>query len=125
MRSSVLTLMLCFAALTLVFAAAATAQPVLVCPTVPAGGTCNAYHYHVQLYRPDTKQFVEVSGGNQFATQAACDRARDMQVAANVRVVEYFRVTREQRQYEPDRIGPCHCDMTIDREIGRASCRER
>ena len=108
MRSSVLTLMLCFAA-------AATAQPVLVCPTAPAGGTCNAYHYHVQLYRPDTKQFVELSGGNQFATQAACDRARDMQVAANARVVEYFRVTREQRQYEPDRIGPCHCDMTIDR----------
>jgi hypothetical protein len=104
----VLTLIICFAA-------AATAQPVLVCPTAPAGGTCNAYHYHVQLYRPDTKQFVEVSGGNQFATQAACDRARDMQVAANARVVEYFRVTREQRQYEADRIGPCHCDMTIDR----------
>lgn len=108
MRSPVLTLMLCFAA-------AATAQPVLVCPTVPAGGACNAFHYHQQLYRPDTKQFVELSGGAQFATQAACDRARDQQVAANARVVEYFRVTREQRQYEADRIGPCHCDMTTDR----------
>lgn len=108
MRSPLLTLMLCFAA-------AATAQPVLVCPTVPAGGACNAFHYHQQLYRPDTKQFVDLSGGAQFATQAACDRARDQQVAANARVVEYFRVTREQRQYEADRIGPCHCDMTTDR----------
>ncbi|MFL6246164.1 MAG: hypothetical protein ACJ74H_09085 [Thermoanaerobaculia bacterium] len=97
------------------FTAAMAAQPALVCPTSPAGGTCDVFHYHVQLYRPDTKQFVEVTGGNQFATIAACDRARDQQVAANAKVVEYFRVTREQRQYEPDRIGPCHCDMTVDR----------
>jgi hypothetical protein len=96
-------------------AATGSAQPVLVCPTAPAGRTCDVYHYHVQLYRPDTKQFVELSGGNQFATQAACDRARDAQVAANAKVVEYFRDVREQRQYEADRIGPCHCDMTIDR----------
>jgi hypothetical protein len=94
---------------------AALAQPVLVCPTAPAGRACEVYHYHVQLYRPDTKQFVELSGGNQFATQAACDRARDLQVAANTQVVDYFRNVREQRQYEADRIGPCHCDMTIDR----------
>jgi hypothetical protein len=90
-------------------------QSPLVCPTAPSGRACDAYHYHVQFYRPDTKAFVEVSGGNQFATQAACDRAREQQVAANAQVVEYFRVTREQRQYEPDRIGPCHCDMTMDR----------
>ncbi|HEU4888962.1 MAG TPA: hypothetical protein VFV49_13835 [Thermoanaerobaculia bacterium] len=108
MRSRILTLVLCFAA-------TATAQPTLVCPTTPTARPCDTFHYHVQLYRPDTKQFVELSGGNQFATQAACDRARELQVAANVRVVEYFRVTREQRQYEPDRIGPCHCDMTIER----------
>jgi hypothetical protein len=101
--------------LMLCFAATATAQPTLVCPTALAGGACDVYHFHQQLYRPDTKQFVELSGGNQFATQASCDRARDLQVAANAKVVEYFRVTREQRQYESDRIGPCHCDMTIDR----------
>lgn len=101
--------------LVLYFAAVAAAQPALVCPTKPASGTCDVYHYHVQLYRPDTKQFVEVSGGNQFATPTSCERARDQQVAANARVVEYFRVTREQRQYETDRIGPCHCDMTVDR----------
>jgi hypothetical protein len=108
MRTRALALFLCLAA-------TATAQQTLVCPTTPAGRTCEAFHYHVQLYRPDTKAFVEVAGGNQFATQAACDRARDLQVAANAKVVEYFRDVREQRQYEADRIGPCHCDMTIDR----------
>jgi hypothetical protein len=107
MRSALLSILL--------VAATASAQPTLVCPTAPAGRTCDVFHYHVQLYRPDTKQFVDVTGGNQFATQAACDRARDVQVAANARVVEYFRDVREQRQYEADRIGPCHCDMTVDR----------
>lgn len=96
-------------------AAVAMAQQPLVCPTAPAGRSCEVYHYHARLYRPDTKSFVEVTGANQFATQAACDRARDLQVVANAKVVEYFRDVREQRQYEADRIGPCHCDMTIDR----------
>jgi hypothetical protein len=111
MRSGTLTALMLAGFLS----AAALAQQPLVCPTAPSGRACDAYHYHAQLYRPDTKAFVEVSGGSQFATQAACDRARDQQVANNARVVEYFRVTREQRQYEPDRIGPCHCDMTMDR----------
>lgn len=86
----------------------------LVCPTASAGRTCDAFHYHVGMYRPDTKQFVEVFGVNQFATQAACDRAREQQIAANARVVSFFRGVREQ-QYEADRVGACHCDMTIDR----------
>jgi hypothetical protein len=93
----------------------AAAQQPLVCPTTVAGRACEAFHYHVQMYRPDTKAFIEISGGNQFATEAACDRAREQQVAVNAKVVEYFRDVREQRQYEADRIGPCHCDMTVDR----------
>jgi hypothetical protein len=108
MRSITLTLLLCLAA-------TAVAQQPLVCTTTVAGRPCEAFHYHVQMYRPDTKAFVEIVGGNQFATQAACDRARELQAEVNAKVVEYFRVVREQRQYEPDRIGPCHCDMTIDR----------
>ena len=67
------------------------------------------------MYRPDTRTFVEISAGSRFATQAACDRARELQVAANANVVAYFRDVREQRNYEPDRTGPCHCDMTSDR----------
>ena len=97
------------------FAATVSAQQPLVCPTAQAGRACDVFHYHVQMYRPDTKAFVEITAGNQFATQGACDRARERQVAANARVVGYFRDVREQRNYEADRIGPCHCDMTIDR----------
>lgn len=108
MRSLTLALLLCLAV-------TAVAQQPLVCSTTAAGRPCEAFHYHVQMYRPDTKAFIEITGGNQFATQAACDRARELQVAANAKVVEYFRDVREQRQYEGDRIGPCHCDMTIDR----------
>jgi hypothetical protein len=94
-------------------AAGANAQQTLVCPTAPSGGVCEAYHYHVAMYRPDTKQFVEMSGVNQFATQAACERAREIQVAANAKAVDYLRSIKQQ--YEADRAGPCHCDMTGDR----------
>ena len=86
------------------------AQQPLVCPPAPAGRPCEAFHYHVQMYRVDTKKFTEIYGGVQFATQAACDRAREQQVAANAKVVEFFRGVKQQ--YEPDRVGPCHCDMT-------------
>jgi hypothetical protein len=95
-------------------AASAAAQQGLVCPTTAAGRTCEAFHYHVAMYRPDTKQFVEVFGVNQFATQASCDRARDARMAANAQVVAFFRTGRDQ-QYEADHFGACHCDMTIDR----------
>jgi hypothetical protein len=95
-------------------AAPLSAQQGLVCAGVPAGRPCDAFHYHVQMYRPDTKQFVDVTGGTPFATQAACERAREAQVAANATVVEFFRGTKQQ-QYLEDKFGPCHCDMTNDR----------
>jgi len=90
-------------------------QPALVCtPAATAGArACDVYHYHVQLFRPDTKQRVEIFATPQFATQAVCERARDARVAANQKVVDFIRV--KQPQYEPDRFGPCHCDMTGDR----------
>lgn len=92
---------------------AASAQQALVCATAPAGRPCDAYHFHVQLYRPDTKQFVEVSGVNQFATEAACDRARELHVTTNGKAVQYLRGLK--KQYEADRVGPCHCDMTAEK----------
>lgn len=115
MRSVTFTLLLAGSLAALLAPVTAEAQPALVCPTTSAGRPCDAFHYHVQMYRPDTKQFVDISGGNQFATQAACDRARDLQVASNAKVVDYFRNVRDQQEYGADRIGPCHCDMTIDR----------
>jgi hypothetical protein len=94
-------------------ASAVSAQQALVCATQPAGRPCEVFHFHVQLYRPDTKQFVEVTGVNQFATQAACDRARELHVATNAKAVEYLRGIK--KQYEADRVGPCHCDMTAEK----------
>ena len=111
MRSPQFSLLLAAVAIA---AGAASAQQGMVCSGVPAGRPCEAFHYHFQMYRPDTKQFVEVTGTAPFATQAACERVREAQAAANKAVVDYFRTTKQQ-QYEADRIGPCHCDMTADR----------
>lgn len=86
----------------------------LMCPPPPAGRPCDAFHYHVQMYRPDTRGFSEFYGGTPFATEAACNRAREQQVAANMKVVDYLRANKEPK-YEPDRVGACHCDMTTER----------
>jgi hypothetical protein len=92
-------------------ALSAAAQP-LTCPPAPAGRPCEAFHYHVQMFRPDTRAFTEIYAGPRFATQAACDRAREQQVAANQKVAGYFRDVQKEERYQPDRIGTCHCDMT-------------
>lgn len=91
----------------------AAQTPSLTCPPPAAGHACETFHYHVQLYRPDTKQRVEFYATPQFATQAACERARDARVEANAKVVEFIRV--KQPQYDVDRYGPCHCDTTNDK----------
>lgn len=90
------------------------AQQTLVCPPTTSGASCDTFHYHVAMYRPDKKNFAEITGANQFATQASCERARDAQLAANAKVVDFIRTVKKQ-QYEADRFGPCHCDRTIDR----------
>lgn len=96
------------------FAAAAASAQSLSCPAPPAGRTCDAFHYHVQMYRPDTRVLTEFYGGTQFATEEACKRAREQQVAQNAKVVEFMRANKDQK-YEPDRVGACHCDMTGER----------
>jgi hypothetical protein len=102
--------------LVMLVAGGAVAQN-LVCPTASSasGAQCETFHYHVQLYRPDTKQLVELYGINQFASQSACERARDAQMKRNLSIVDHIRRAQNQPQYEPDRFGPCHCDMTIER----------
>ncbi|HSP17619.1 MAG TPA: hypothetical protein VLV78_22935 [Thermoanaerobaculia bacterium] len=98
-------------------AVTALAQQALVCP--PGSSTvahaCDIYHFHLQAYRPETRQFAELSGVNQFASQSACDRYRDAQIKRNLAVVDYFKRVKGEQQYEPDRFGPCHCDMTTDK----------
>jgi hypothetical protein len=87
----------------------------LVCPASPAVASrpCDAYHYHVAMYRPDSRAFVEVYGVNQFASQSACDRARDAAMKRNLDVVTALR--QRDTQYQVDRFGPCHCDLSIDK----------
>jgi len=93
----------------------ALAQP-LVCPPVAtaAGRPCETFHYHVLMFRPDNRGFIEVYGINQFASQAACDRARDVQFKRNMAVVEFFRPQRRADWWKADTFGPCHCDMTVE-----------
>ncbi|HEX7678186.1 MAG TPA: hypothetical protein VF713_08690, partial [Thermoanaerobaculia bacterium] len=88
----------------------------LICPPVAAvaGRPCDTFHYHVQLFRPDTREFFELYGINQFASMGACERARDIQFKHNMAVVEFMR-TQRRDWWQADRFGPCHCDMTIER----------
>ena len=73
---------------------------------------CELFHYHVAMYRPDNRQFTEVWGTNQFASQTACDRARDAAMKRNAAVVSFLK--RSDNNYDIDRFGPCHCDGSID-----------
>ena len=93
----------------------ALAQP-LLCPPVAsaAGHPCETFHYHVQMFRPDTREFLEMYGVNQFASLSACDRARDAAFKRNVAVVEFMR-TQRRDWWQADKFGTCHCDMTIER----------
>lgn len=97
-----------------VLMAGAAAAQTLDCPG-SASARCDTFHFHVAMYRPDTRNFVEVFGVNQFASQAACDRAREAAMKRNLAVVDWFKRVRNEQQYEPDRFGVCHCDMTLDK----------
>jgi hypothetical protein len=103
-----------FAFLCFALAPAAAAQS-LVCPPAASvsSHTCEAFHFHVALYRPDTRGTLELSGINQFASQAACERARETAVRRNAAVTTFLR-QRDDR-YQVDVFGPCHCDLTVDK----------
>jgi hypothetical protein len=95
---------------------AASAQTTLDCPgSSSAGAHCDTFHYHEQMYRPDTRGFAEVWGINQFSSQVGCEHARDAAMKRNLAVVDWFKRVRGDAQYEPDRFGPCHCDLTLDK----------
>jgi hypothetical protein len=106
-----------FAATAIAFASlsSALAQP-LLCPPVAAvaGRPCETFHYHVQMFRPNTREYVELYGINQFASMGACERARDAQFKRNMAVVELMR-TQRRDWWQADKFGSCHCDMTGER----------
>lgn len=103
-------------ALLAAFWAAQAAAQTLECPPGAAGTTrtCEVFHYHVAMYRPDRKPVIEVWGLNQFASLAACDRARQAYIDHNLAVLDYFKRVRNEQQWEPDRAGPCHCDRSTE-----------
>jgi hypothetical protein len=80
-----------------------------------SGRPCEVYHFHVSMYRPDTRGFAELYGINQFASQPACEHAREAAMARNLAVVDYFKRVANDQQYQPDRFGTCHCDMTVEK----------
>src|SRR5690242_2908407 len=98
----------------LAFAMPATAQ-LLTCPAPASAPSkpCELFHYHVAMYRPDTRGFSEVWGTNQFASQAACERARDAAMRRDLGIVDHMKRTGDNN-FEPDRFGPCHCDGSIE-----------
>lgn len=98
----------------LLAALATFAQQALVCTgSAPAG--CDTFHYHVQMFRPETRQFIEITALRPFASEAACNRVREAEQKRNAAVAEYFRLTKGDQRYEADRFGPCHCDLTNDK----------
>src|SRR5207237_1628974 len=64
----------------------------LLCPPVAsvAGKPCETFHFHVQLFRPDTREFVELYGINQFASAASCEHARAAQLQRNMAVLKFL-----------------------------------
>src|SRR5437588_4553258 len=93
----------------------ALAQP-LLCPPVAsaAGKPCETFHFHVQLFRPESRDLLELYGINQFASIGSCERAPDAQFKRNMSVVEYMHAQRRD-WWQADRFGPCHCDMTVEK----------
>jgi hypothetical protein len=91
------------------------AQP-LLCPPVAsaAGKPCETFHFHVQMFRPESRDFLELYGINQFASMASCERARDAQFKRNMSVVEFMRAQRRD-WWQADKFGTCHCDMTVEK----------
>jgi tetratricopeptide (TPR) repeat protein len=94
-----------------VMAAASALGQALLCPP-PAKPACDTFHFHVRMYRPDTRGFIEFSGINRFATKSDCERARDAAAQHDAAVVDFFRTKRRDAKYEPDELGPCHCDTS-------------
>lgn len=90
-----------------------SAQPLRCPPVTTASPRCETFHYHVAMYRPDTRGMTEFYGINQFAMQTACDRARDLAFKRNMAIVEYMKP--RDSNYKADAFGDCHCDMTVEK----------
>jgi len=66
------------------------------------------------MFRPESRDFLELYGINQFASIASCERARDAAFKRNMSVVEFMHAQRRD-WWQADKFGPCHCDMTVEK----------
>ncbi len=73
---------------------------------------CNVFHYHVQMYNPNQKTRVELTGVNEFASQAACEATLAEEQAENVALVKFMTQNDPREKFQADVFGQCHCDMT-------------
>ncbi len=108
-----ITISLLFAGIALT-ASGAYAQSPLTCQS-GAGidpANCAVVHYHVRMYRPDTKTSVELTGVNRFASRGACESALAVERARNTAAVDFLKKNEPRLQYQADQFGACHCDMT-------------
>lgn len=88
----------------------------LTCPTSGSPQqTCGGYHYHLQMWRPDSKVPSDVLGVNRFATLTACEAARTLEIQRNKGVIDFFRRLKPDGPEQLHRFGACHCDQTADR----------
>lgn len=83
--------------------------------TTAPDAACKVFHYHVQVWRPDTRALTEVYGTPQYATVESCERARSARQAANQQVADHFKALKKENAFTPSRYGTCHCDLTADR----------
>ncbi|MHB0969099.1 MAG: hypothetical protein ACYC7A_00690 [Thermoanaerobaculia bacterium] len=87
--------------------------------TCPSSGSpqqmCSGYHYHLQMWRPDSKVPSDVLGVNRFATLTACETARTLEIQRNKGVIDFFRKLKPDGPEQVHRFGACHCDQTTDR----------
>ena len=97
----------------------AAAAQTLDCPG-SSGARCDTFHFHVQMYRPDTRGFAEVWGTNQFASQSSCERARDATMRRNLAVVDHMKRVAKDNNFEPDRFGQQTTQSGVSRPGRRA-----
>jgi hypothetical protein len=110
------TIRVLFFAIALAAPAGVLAQG-LVCPPATSAmtGPCERFHFHQQMYWPETHTFIDNYGVTQFASESACDRAREAEMKRNQAVADFIRKARNDTRYEIDRFGPCHCDLTFEK----------
>jgi hypothetical protein len=92
------------------FALNAGAQSLLCPGSNPAG--CPKTHFHIRIWSPETKNVTEMTGINRFASTEACELERQRQETANADAIRFLATAAPRMKTQPNRYGPCHCDMT-------------